>query len=632
MSYIAPDWDGVDFDPTDAPYGVIGALAVNFDLAAGWEPPPPPIEYRKPPLVSTTRYLQLAVSNPYNLRTVKPHEQGTSRNIAEQHHNNADAAPVNANGVQSAFDAVPPKDTPADFHPWGTSTPMTLDPATTSWHQIRPHDIAGDHPWSTKPTKDGYTEHPDNLPPPHDVSTTHRASDTIVNWQAPPEQKVQGYTPPDTHEVHFDLVKPYTPPGALVADVNLRPEQLIDDLVIPTRSIDSRHHISQWARLARPDVETIHPWDTGPRLGTEVDFGHGAEPNAPDNPENKRTYIVVNSSSLIAVATGQPLEFQDLAIQLDVDSYTWSMSCAILNRASMDQIRPTATGPAEVLATINGHQWRFIVESYSVDNRFTRERYQIQGVSRSQLLTAPYAPRRTGQITSPTNMLQVIAQQLEFTGFSVSLQTGLADYVIPAGAWGYAEKTALQVVAELVAALGAVIVPDPTTDELHIRHRYKMTPPWMYHSLLENEIDAIIQDSMVVSYASRWEPQPAYDAVFVSGITHGVAVDVVRTGTAGDHPAPDVYDALNVDDQQCRQRGMATIAASGPQEIVTIETVLPTSGSPGLIQPAQVVEYRDSRTPTNTWRGNVLGIQIACSQPGTGRVKQTVHIERHHYE
>jgi hypothetical protein len=153
----------------------------------------------------------------------------------------------------------------------------------------------------------------------------------------------------------------------------------------------------------------------------------------------------------------------------------------------------------------------------------------------------------------------------------------------------------------------------------------------MFSTLLENEIDAIIQDTMVISYASRWDPQPAYDAVFVSGITHGVAVEVIKTSTAGENPAPDVYDALNVDTTQCRQRGMSILGASGAQEIVTIETILPTSGSPGLIQPAQVVEYRDTRTPANTWRGNVLGVQIACSQPGTGRVQQTVYIERHHY-
>ena len=64
---------------------------------------------------------------------------------------------------------------------------------------------------------------------------------------------------------------------------------------------------------------------------------------------------------------------------------------------------------------------------------------------------------------------------------------------------------------------------------------------------------------------------------------------------------------------------------------MTVETVLPTSGSPGLIEPAMIVESRDSQTGENTWRGNVLGVSIAVGKPDTGRVTQTVKIERHHY-
>jgi hypothetical protein len=72
-------------------------------------------------------------------------------------------------------------------------------------------------------------------------------------------------------------------------------------------------------------------------------------------------------------------------------------------------------------------------------------------------------------------------------------------------------------------------------------------------------------------------------------------------------------------------------ATAVDQEIVTIDTVLPTSGSPGLIEPGHVIEYRDTQAPANTWRGNVLSNTIACGEPGTGRVTQTIKIERHHY-
>ena len=176
-----------------------------------------------------------------------------------------------------------------------------------------------------------------------------------------------------------------------------------------------------------------------------------------------------------------------------------------------------------------------------------------------------------------------------------------------------------------------MVVPDREQDILHIKHRYKLVGPWAYASLPIESVDAIIANTMTTSYASHWEPQPEYNAVLVSGITDGVAIDVVRQGTAGDKPAPDIFDDLNVESSQCRERGLASIAAGGNQEIVTIETVLPTSGSPGLIEPAMLVELRDTIEPANTWRGNALGVSISVGQPGTGRVTQTVKIERHHY-
>jgi hypothetical protein len=119
--------------------------------------------------------------------------------------------------------------------------------------------------------------------------------------------------------------------------------------------------------------------------------------------------------------------------------------------------------------------------------------------------------------------------------------------------------------------------------------------------------------------------------VFVSGVSAGVSIDVLRWGTAGDEPAPDVFDDLNVEAYQCKERGLSVIAASGNYEIVTLETTLPTSGTPILIEPGMIMEYRDTAEPSNTWRGNVLGNSISVSNPGTGRVTQTVKIERHHY-
>ena len=85
---------------------------------------------------------------------------------------------------------------------------------------------------------------------------------------------------------------------------------------------------------------------------------------------------------------------------------------------------------------------------------------------------------------------EYLIEQLQFTGFSVTRQQGLTDYIIPADAWGWDQKTAMEVVAELAAAQGAVVVPDRDTDELHIKHRYKLVGPWGYDDQPIEFVDA----------------------------------------------------------------------------------------------------------------------------------------------
>ncbi|MCK7547201.1 hypothetical protein ACFQGA_09615 [Marinobacter koreensis] len=530
---------------------------------------------------------------------------------------------------------VPPKDTRQNPYSAIEAPALDLRAEQAQWNTIPTRDDQkgyGDQAWDTKPAKDRQAGQGFNDPDDHNVSAPHPSATAILNWQAPPPQLVDL-----VQDETLDLqIAPYSPPGAAVVDFELVPPTIAVEVKPPTRSVDADPNLPAWSLKDALDGRTIHPWDRKPRIGTEVEFPSANEPdtpagNPPAEPEIKRTYIIMNASSLVEATTGTPLEFSDLSIGLDADSFAWTMSCTILNRASMDQIRPTAAGPAEVIATINGYQWRFVIDRYSLNQKFAKEAYSVNGVSRSQLLAAPYAPKRTGRITTQTTVTQAMTEQLQYTGFSVTRQQGLTDYLIPADAWGWDNKTAMEVIAELAAAQGAVVVPDRETDELHIRHRYKLSGPWVYPDLAIESVDAVIADTMTISYASQWEPQPEYNAVFVSGITHGVAIDVVLQGSAGDKAAPDIFDDLNVEAYQCRERGMAAIAAGGNQEIVTIETVLPTSGSPGLIEPAMLVEVRDTRDSSNTWRGNVLGVTIAVSKPGTGRVTQTVKIERHHY-
>jgi len=622
-------------------------LAVVLDLGSHYSPPTNPAAlefdlaesgsfvYRKPPLAVSVGYLSAQASVRASDTRRQGHELGKPMDGTGRHHRTDQARSLPLPTCGAGWEFVPAKDNRPNPYSALSGIPLDLRAEQVLWRKVPTRDDFegyGAQAWDVQAPKDERADQGFNDPADHNQTNRHRASDSILNWQAPPPEEVD-LMQSDTLNLQ---VSPYQPPGGGVVDFELVPATIAVEVKPPTRSVDAQPNLPGWSLKQALDGRTVHPWDRKPRIGTEIEFPSANEPDAPagdppPEPEIKRTYIVMNASSLIEVTTGTPLEFRDLSIELDIDSFAWTMSCAILNRASMDQIRPTAQGPAEVIATVNGYQWRFVVERYSLNRKFAREAYTVKGVSRPQLLAAPYAPKRTGRITSQATSTQVMTEQLQYTGFTISRQQGLTDYIIPAGAWGWDNKTAMEVIAELAAAQGAVVVPDREQDILHIKHRYKLVGPWAYASLPIESVDAIIANTMTTSYASHWEPQPEYNAVLVSGITDGVAIDVVRQGTAGDKPAPDIFDDLNVESSQCRERGLASIAAGGNQEIVTIETVLPTSGSPGLIEPAMLVELRDTIEPANTWRGNALGVSISVGQPGTGRVTQTVKIERHHY-
>jgi hypothetical protein len=630
---------------TYAPEG--NPLAVVLDLGAQYSPPTNPTAldfdlaesggfvYRKPPLAVSVGYLSAQASVGVSDTRWQGHELAKPMDGAGRRHRADQASSLPLPAYGAGWEFVPAKDSRPSPYRALNANPLDLRAERALWRKVPTRDDPegyGAQAWDVQAPKDERADQGFSDPTDHYQTSRHGASDSILNWQAPLPEEVD-LVQSDTLNLQ---VSPYQPPGAGVVDFELVPVATAVEVKPPTRSVDAQPNLPGWSLKEALDGRTIHPWDRKPRIGTEIEFPSANEPDAPagdppPEPEIKRTYIVMNASSLIEVTTGTPLEFRDLSIELDIDSFAWTMSCTILNRASMDQIRPTAQGPAEVIATVNGYQWRFVVERYSLNRKFAREAYTVKGVSRPQLLAAPYAPKRTGRITSQATATQVMTEQLQYTGFTISRQQGLTDYIIPAGAWGWDNKTAMEVIAELAAAQGAVVVPDREQDILHIKHRYKLVGPWGYASLPIESVDAIIADTMTTSYASQWEPQPEYNAVFVSGITDGVAIDVVRQGTAGDKPAPDIFDDLNVEAYQCRERGMTAIAAGGNQEIVTIETVLPTSGSPGLIEPAMLVEMRDTIEPANTWRGNALGVSISVGQPGTGRVTQTVKIERHHY-
>src|SRR5690606_24837244 len=346
----------------------------------------------------------------------------------------------------------------------------------------------------------------------------------------------------------------------------------------------------------------------------------------PAEPDILETYMIANSVALVVLPDRTPLDATGIRVHRDIDSFAWTLTAQLFGRTSLAQVRPSAAGPKEVELTINGHAWRFIVERYNGTGKLADERYSITGVSRTQLLAEPYAPRRSQVNNADLNASWAVNSQLEYTGFISNWSIGVPDWTLPTGPMTYQDKTPMEVIGELAEAAGAIVRPALDSDEISILPRYR-EPVWQWSSAA---MDRIIPTNVVSEWGSEWQPQPEWNSCYVSGTTHGVAMQVRRAGTAGAGPAASVCPDGITGEQVARARGITEICKGGNQEIVTLHLPLfPEQTAPGLVEPGMLCEVRDV---DETWRGLCLSTEISAEGIGASRVKQTLQLERHHRE
>lgn len=421
------------------------------------------------------------------------------------------------------------------------------------------------------------------------------------------------YFPPTSPEVFFDFR--YTPP------------------VVRIQPIDSGV-AARWRPARTLNLGMAVPWGRARALDGALtgiaypDYPGPVKPlpPPPPDPEILDAYMIANCVTLVVLPSRTPIEAKNLRVALDADSYSWSFSAEIFTRAALELVRPDASGGREVELDINGWRWVLVVERYSRQLRFPTEAYTITASTRSQLLAAPYAPARTALNAAPINAAQAATEQLLYTGFTLDWQA--TDWTFPAGALSYQGQTAMQVIARLAETVGAIVRPAPDADALEVLPRYPV-PPWEW-SQVDAPISRIIPPVMMTELSGEWTPQPAWNACYTSGTAHGVSMLVRRAGTAGDTPAPDVYDDWLTDQAANQARGTHELSRGGNIELVGMTLPLfphHDDHGVGLILPGQLCRVPEETGP---WVGLCLGVEISAEGTGAADVRQQIKLERNH--
>ena len=333
----------------------------------------------------------------------------------------------------------------------------------------------------------------------------------------------------------------------------------------------------------------------------------------------RRAYIVLNTISLVRVSDGAPLDATALSLQIDADSWTWGWDATIPG-AQLALVEPIVEGdPVELLATLNGQQFRLLAERLSRDRSFGQSRLRISGRGRAAMLASPHSPVVTRSNPSARTIRQLLDDALTTNGVTLgwSVNWQAADWLVPAGAWNHTGSY-IEHAQRIAEAAGAYVQSDPLTETLHILPRYPALP-WAWGTATP---DIILPSAPVVREAVEWLDKARYNRVFVSGTeTGGILGQVTRTGTAGDVVAPMVTDPLCTHADAARARGGAVLADTGRQARITLD--LPILTETGIIRPGALVEYTDAGTAR---RGLVRSTAVRAQLP---TARQTIELETH---
>jgi hypothetical protein len=331
----------------------------------------------------------------------------------------------------------------------------------------------------------------------------------------------------------------------------------------------------------------------------------------------RSVYVITNNVTLVT-STGVVLVPLKMSMSIDAESWTWNFG-ASLPATALAAIEPDVDGnPVELVASVNGVEYRFLVESISRERVFGNSAITIRGRGKTALLDSPYAPVLNYGNTSSRTAAQLMDDVLMLNAVSIgwTVDFGLDDWLVPGNIWT-ASGSYISALAQIATAGGGYLQPHPTADQIIVRPRYPVAP-WNWGTVVA---DISLPSAVTQREAIEWVEKPRYNRVFISGTVGGILGQVTRTGSAGDIVAPMVTDALTTAAAAARQRGVAILGDTG--RIANVSLRLPVLAETGVIQPGKFVEYVDGST---TRRGLVRSTSVEISLP---EVWQTIGVETH---
>ena len=272
-----------------------------------------------------------------------------------------------------------------------------------------------------------------------------------------------------------------------------------------------------------------------------------------------------------------------------------------------------------LMANINGVPFKLRLESARRDRSFLpQERWSVSGRGLAAVLAEPWAKAMSfGNPTQALTAQQLAIEALKINGVSIGWDVDwrLEDWQVPAGAWAL-QGSYIDAINDVAAAAGGYVQPHNTNQVLRILPKYPVAP-WNWGDVTPDfEIPAAVAEVEGTEFVDK----PDYNRVFIGGVSAGVFGPVTRAGTAGDLIAPQVTHALITDVTAQRQRGLAELANTNRQAILTL--AMPVLPEAGVILPGNFVRYQGAEIAM----GIVRSTSVNWAAP---KLRQTLEVETH---
>ena len=390
---------------------------------------------------------------------------------------------------------------------------------------------------------------------------------------------------------------------------------------------------------ARKDLRHSMPWGPAGSRDTTLRFeypdydGPVVVPGQTFFVPSLRIYIVTNYAQIVRVSDGRDVPASAISLSISSDSYSWDLSATLAGKDARALVEGTDGEPVEVDVTINGEAWRVLIDGWRLTEAWRNNGGTIRGRSRAAYLAAPYAAPRDYVEGSQLLAQQLAAQELP-PGWT--LQWGIADWIVPAGAWRYQGLAPIDAISRIAQAGGGYVQADRSQDKVIVKPRYPHAP-WTWEPLTP---DLAIPRDIIVQRGSDKKPGQGVNAVFVhGGDPGGIFAKVVRTGSAGDVLTTSVVDSLITATEPATARGITAIAETGRQATETHELPLAEQYG-GLIEPGALVAIGEEVEGEfqSQWRGLVRGVSVRAGATRSSNggvalsVRQSIEIERHFEE